>query len=227
MRPITPLLLLTVSTAAHPFDVEVGAGISRLNSQNGIWYQEEFENDIPEWSPSFRLGARFDLRKNIKLHLGYSMIAYSDSTAKASASDQNYWDWQAGKNEIWPLSTWDTSGYTHGLYALASYWLPHSWYVKGGIWAYKSHVDVNIPDWRCDSRAPNCQEEYPGAPYSAPQKKKHSGSVEVRPGWVLGLGKAIGQWELEYSVWQVDTGHSDYPPVHTGPIHNFSVNYAF
>lgn len=224
-KTIFILALLTIIgyERANAFELYAGAGYTQTKKPiNMLWYQEEFEHDIDNESPSFHIGAKkrlgdFGFRVEAK-HLG----KYS-TYAKASASDHNYIQYREGKEDIWPLSTWKGSGQVYGLATYIQYHLNpvHIYY---GVFYHKSEWEVDIPDWRCDASTPKCETDNPI--YSDPIARNVKASSGFDTGYSGGVGFEVGEFMIEYEVNKLKS-RDKYTAAYKGLAHTIKLSYVF
>ena len=220
------LLMLLILLSGHTQALDVGVGYTMTaKPKDGLWYQKHFENDINSDSPSAHIGLRFHATDKLDLIIGYKYMGEFTSDAMASSSDENYAQWQKGEAEIWPLARWEGSGKVHGLYANAEYNFKHFFVTAGGFY-HVSTWKMKITNWRCDSRASDCDAAYPGAPYSAPMSKTVNAEEEYQLGYSFGVGKKFGPVSIAYESTQIER-KGDFPPIYAGTSHNISVSYMF
>ncbi len=229
MKYVFILLILLNAHTLNAIELDLGVGYTHTKKPaNGLWWQDPFENDMQTDSPSGHIGLRFNTTDNINILVGLKYLGKFKTYAKASASDRNYADWQEGKAEIWPLSTWKGEGKAYGLYGLIEYEFKY-FHITAGYWVHKVTWEMTVPDWRCAAIEVNG--ECGGSPahtyYSEPKYKKvHQKSI-WELGYIYGIGKKFGNVSIDLEVWDIKAGEGPYPPTFSGPSKNLSITYIF
>jgi hypothetical protein len=218
----TPFALTTAAVLAAMFSLnavaveyDIGVGYTQTDEPgNGNWWQREFDHELKTSSPSVRVGVKFrpvEAWPRLKLLAGFKYLARVESYALASASDENYAEFQAGREEIWPLSTWRGKGSVRGAYVTAEYNFDN-FFITGGWWLHRVKWRVEIPDWLY-------QED------SAPRSLTVTDNTE-KVGVLLGFGKYFGDWRVAYELAEINGG-SDFKPMMVGGSHNLEISYTF
>ena len=201
------LMIALGSIQSFSLELEIGVGVSQHDKPpNGLWYQEEFDHKINNTSPTFNIGV-----KHKNWTLGYKYLGKFSSTALASASDENYLNWQQGTEEIWPLSTFNGKGKVDGIYLNYRHYVGN-FFVVGGVWYHRVKWKVSIPDW-------------------IPSREAEPLLLEVSENvkgvkFTYGLGYTRKRWSISYEIWDVKTG-STFPATFGGDTQNLNISYAF
>lgn len=219
------LILLTALLAinVNAIEYDIGIGYTQTHKpENTQWYQKEFDHKLETSSPSIRLGLKFqpiDSMPQLKLLAGYVYLAKVKSYAKASSSDNNYYAWQAGEAEIWPLSTWHGKGSVDGIYLNAEYNFKH-FFVAGGWWLHRVKWKMHIPDWYNSL-------DYPAFLIHAPEPQSLTVTDNSeKVGMMFSVGKYFGNYRVAYTLAEV-RGNNNYKPMHLGGAHNIELSYKF
>lgn len=210
------VVCLLFAIPVHALEFDIGIGQTKANHpNNGIWYQEEFEHSFDLKSVSYHAGIRFAATDNLDVIGGYKHLGDFSSNAQASASDPNYARYQAGLEDIWPLSTWKGENTVKGFYAGLEYSYK-SFFVKAGGYQHKNKFSITVPDWR---RREN-------GSYGEPQYLKKHADDSSKLGWFLGVGVKYGKFSLGYEILEVK-GDKVMQPISMGRAHNVSIGYTF
>lgn len=211
MKYILILSLLLTSLTASAVELDIGIGYTRTAMPaNGLWYQKEFKHSIDRDSPSAHIGLRFQATDNINLIIGYKYLGEFSSDAMASSSDHNYYAFQRGEEDIWPLARWEGKGNVQGIYGTGEYNFKH-FFVTAGFFYHSSTWKMEITNWRCDSRPASCEEAYEGAPYSDPMPLTVRGGDDYNLGYTFGIGKKIGSFSVAYENIDIRRGEGMFP----------------
>ena len=229
LMPLAIIFIALLTGNTQALEIDLGLGYTWAEKpQDGRWHQEAFENDMQTDSPSGHIGLRFNTTEKLKILVGIKYLGKFKTYAKASASDRNYHDWQEGKVDIWPMSTWKGNGKAYGLYIIPEYNFKH-FHVKFGAWIHKATWDMEIPDWRCGAIEDNgeCGGSIAHTYYSKPKYRKvHQKSI-WELGYIYGIGKKFGNVSIDLEVWDIKAGEGPYPPTFSGPSKNLSITYIF
>lgn len=226
MKKLLVLFLMFCSFSVSAFEVqpEVSVGVTQFGQMpNMYWYQEEFPHKLTLTSPSIAIGGKVKLYdqlgpfNRIYGRFGYEYLGQVKTFAEASASDQNYLDWRAGKEKIWPMSKWYGNGYVHGFYTSAVVekdFENFSVFGELGIFGYQPRWEVEIPDW-----------------IASPTDSPHYIIVSHNHKWqttpLIGFGVRKNNWSLSYTRRKAEANGDEFPAIYTGWSHNVSLRYSW
>ena len=217
MKKLLLVLLTFFSTLVHS-EVEVGVGVSSFTkNSNGFWYQDGFDHTLKMNYPNISIGGNWSVHPNLNVRLGYQYLGKVTSTALASASDENYAQWQQGKEKIWPLSRWNGSGDVQGLYLTLnpSYrYGPYVFQGEVGGWLYRPTWEVDIPDWIAN-------------PEDTPHHVYVSHKTRAQYSMIYGFGVSRDNWTLSYTYRQATASGDEYPAVYSGPVRTLELRHKF
>lgn len=186
MATISGILLALYSPKASAGDWKIDLGVGYTDFRepdNGVWYQEEFPHTLDTQSPNAYIGLAYPLSDKLTLTAGYQYYGDFSSYALASSSDLNYAAYQAGEEDIWPLSTWIGDGRSQALKIGLEYEWRQNWLVSGGLMGVFTEWTMHVPDWRCaTSRCSDaCLADFEGAYPSSPRSLtvRHDSSAEL------------------------------------------------
>lgn len=213
------LMLLWLSKVGdvEAAEIEIIAGQSTYQkSDNGIFYQNGFENEFQLKSSSIGIGFTDYLTESIRYHAGYMNLGNVSSYAKALPTDANYNPGTSGCNgECLPLAQWHGSGKVEGLYyTVAPELILGKWkvFIEGGVWAYQATHSVIIPDTiSCAGCTPRT--------YHFIHKKT------IDFGFVYGVGVEYDKTQLTINFWQSNVNGVD-PNTDIGFYQGYTMNIS-
>lgn len=190
------------SPPVRAFDFELAAGQSTYQkSDNGIFYQNGFENEFQLKSNFWSLGITKYIHPSIRYRIGYADLGWVSSYAKALPKDENYDPGTSRCNgACLPLAQWHGSGKVEGLYFILSpeYVFNNKWkaFLDIGGWAYQATHSMIIPDTvSCDNCAP--------ISYHFIHERK------IDYGFVYGAGIEYDKTQLAVNFWQSNVNGVD------------------
>jgi hypothetical protein len=216
-----------VKDAAPVVRLEAGIGVSKFTGQHDqtTWYEQDVnggKDDFPYkfdlTSPNFSVGVVAKVTDKTKIHAGYKYVGKVTSWARASASDQNYFDCRYDTSKCWPLSTWYGKGTVQELYLTAS----HDFKVgratligEAGVTAYRPTWTETIPDWRPGPDAPT-------------QFVRVDHNPKIQYGGLLGAGIKINDTtSLMFELEKHYAGGDDVPAVYKGVTRQVILKHEF
>ena len=214
------LALLLLSSTAMSFEFDIGIGQSIYSRpENGIWYQNGFENDFKMQTVSASFGINDYIYENLKYRAGYMNLGNVSSYALAVARDDNYNGVDGCIGPCLPLSHFYGTGKVEGLYAtLQPQYKINSvtLFLEGGLWLYRPTFSMIVPDAR--SCAVGCD-------YYVHNESEN----DLYIGPVFGFGARYKNIEIAVTFWRVDSYGTDEKkiPIYQSLTNNISIRSLF
>lgn len=210
------LLMLWISKVgdAEGAEMEISAGRTTYQkADNGIFWQNGFENEFQLQSNSIGIGFTGYLSESVRYHTGYMDLGWVSSYAKALPKDENYDGVSGCVGKCHPLAQWHGSGKVEGVYYTVAPEMVFGQtkvFVEVGGWAYQATHSMIIPD---TTHCTGCQ--------TTSYHFIHARQIDY--GLVFGAGVEYKNTQFVVTMWQSNVNGID-PNTDIGFFQGYTTN---
>lgn len=155
-RYIAALALAAAPLAAHAWQFEQGAGVTRFSTEEGRWYQERMPHELrtvaPEWSIGVTGRAFARGSWGVDWHAGYVNLGRASASCQCDTSDSDY-----AAHVTKHTALFSGSGRAQGAaLTLEPYVWLSGWRVgvEGGAFIYHSSWSETVAGWTVNDAPP-------------------------------------------------------------------------
>ena len=199
MKKLITLIIFMLAIPAFAWDIEASVGSTQFQKpDNGIWWQNPFENTFDLQSPSYSIGVSGYVYPSVRGRVAYTRLGNVTGYAIATPQDAQYNGVDGCVGPCPVMSAFRTEGSVRGV----SFTLAPEWNVSPGVKVFlEGGAFVYLPKFKAD--VGSCT-----TPACAP-----TWFNEYREGWQVGPqiggGVEIDKVQLVFTLYKIDTPTPD------------------